>query len=473
MASWSLLANKEVRMATQIDQRAGAGAGSALDAFFGISSSGSSVSRELRAGVTTFLAMAYIIVVNPGILSTAIDFEGSFPQLLTVTVFAAAIGTTVMALWARLPFALAPGMGLNAYFTFSVVLGQGFEWQTALGAVFLSGILFMIISATGLREWIINGIPRSLKFAITAGIGAFLAIIGFVNSGLSVNSDATLITVGDWASSSSMWLVAAGLIITGVLVARKIPGAVLIGIVGTTVLAMITRAEVFVQGDGSLGAFSGGDIVSTPVWPGDLIGALDIGSALGTGILTVVFTFLFVDFFDTAGTLIGLSEKSGYMDEDGNMTHPRAAFMADGIATTAGAFLGTSSTTTYIESAAGIEDGGRTGLTSLTVAILFLLSLFLWPLAAMVPAVATAPALIIIGAMMMTGVSKIDWNDYRIAIPAFLTIFGMPFLYSITEGITLGIISYTAISALTGKADKVHPVMYALTGLLVLRYIVS
>jgi AGZA family xanthine/uracil permease-like MFS transporter len=444
----------------------GAGSASSLDKYFKISDRGSTVSREIRAGVTTFLAMAYIVFVNPSILSNAITIDDATAQLVTVTALAAAFGTLVMGLWANLPYALAPGMGLNAYFTFSVVLGMGMEWQTALGAVFVSGVLFLIIALTGLRQWILDAIPLYLKRAITAGIGAFLAIIGFSGAGLIQASPATLVTRGDW-TSPGLWLAMFGLAITAVLLARRVKGAILIGILLTTLLAIFTGAEVY--GGSSFGGFDG--IVGF-TWPSGLIGALDIAGALGIGLLGVVFTFLFVDFFDTAGTLIGLADKSGLINEDGEIEAPRAAFSADGAATVVGAFLGTSSTTSYIESAAGIEDGARTGLASVTTGILFLFAMFLSPLATAIPGAATAPALIIIGAMMMSGAAQIDWSDYRITVPAFLAIVGMPFTYSITDGISLGIIAHTVISAATGKAKDVHPVMYVLTILLVWRFFV-
>lgn len=438
-----------------------------LDRYFKISQRGSTVATEVRAGLTTFLAMAYIIFVNPAILSNAIDFDGAFPQLLTVTCMAAAFGTLIMALWANLPYALAPGMGLNAYFTYTVVLTLGYEWQTALGAVFLSGVMFLIVSLTGLRTFILDSIPLYLKHAITAGIGAFLAIIGFQGAGFIGDSPATLVTRGDW-TDPILWLAGGGLLLTAALVAKRVPGALIIGIGAMTVVAILTGAEVY-QG-AEFPGFTDGIFGFT--WPSDLIGALDIGAALKTGVLSVVFTFLFVDFFDTAGTLIGLSDKSGMLSEDGKMEAPMAAFTADGAATTAGALLGTSSTTTYIESAAGIEEGGRTGLTSLVTGVLFLLAIGLSPLATVIPAVATAPVLIVIGAMMMTGAAKVDWNDYRTSIPAFLAIVGMPFTYSITDGISLGIIAHTVIHAATGKHREVHPAMYVLSVLLVWRFFV-
>jgi len=445
---------------------------SGLDRYFKITERGSDVGTEVRAGITTFLTMAYIIFVNPSILSSAIDVEGAFPQLLTVTCLAAAFGTMVMSLWANLPFALAPGLGLNAYFAFTVVGTLGYSWETALGAVFLSGILFLIISVTGLRQWILEAIPLYLKHAITAGIGAFLAIIGFANAGLIMASDATFVTRGDW-TSVGLWLAVLGIVAAAALLARRIKGALVIAIAIVTVLAIVFRAPVYVGPDDTMVAFGGfTDGILGFTWPSDLLGALDIGGALAGGVLSVVFTFLFVDFFDTAGTLIGLTDKAGMMDEEGNIDAPMPAFAADGLATSVGALLGTSSTTTYIESASGVEEGGRTGLTSFVVGILFLVAMVFAPLASVIPAVATAPVLIVIGAMMMTAATKVDWADYTQSVPAFLAIVGMPFTYSITDGISLGIIAHTLIMAASGRLREIRPVMAILAVLLVWRFFV-
>lgn len=443
---------------------------SGLDRYFHITERGSTVSTEVRAGITTFLAMAYIIFVNPAILSNAIFLEAPgdlFPQILTVTVLAAAFGTLLMALWAKLPFALAPGMGLNAYFTFTVVLTLGIAWETALGAVFLSGILFAIIALTGLREWVLNSIPLHLKHAITAGIGAFLAIIGFVGAGFLQDSPATFVTRGDF-SGPLPWVALGGLVITGALLAKKIKGAILIGILAVTIFVIVLGLDAYNYGGEAMESFSGfsGGIFGFTS-PADLIGAMDIGAAMALGVVTVIFTFLFVDFFDTAGTLIGLTEKAGMLDEEGHIKAPRAAFASDGTATAVGAFLGTSSTTTYIESAAGVEEGGKTGLTGVVVAGLFLLGMFISPVAQAIPTVATSAALIIIGAMMMTGATKVDWSDYRKSIPAFLAIVGMPFTYSITFGISLALVAHTVLMAISGKIKEIHPVLWVLTILIV------
>ena len=443
------------------------GGSSGLDRYFEITERGSTVGTEIRAGITTFLAMAYIIFVNPAILSNAIDFDGAYPQLLTVTALSAAFGTLLMALWAKLPFALAPGMGLNAYFTFTVVLGMGIPWETAIGAVFISGLLFMAIALTGARQWILNSIPLHLKHAITAGIGAFLAIIGFVGAGWIAANPVTFVQVGDFTSWLP-WLAVGGVVVTGALIVKKVKGAILIGILATTVIAIIFDLDAYNYGGDGLVAFAGfTDGIVGFTSPTDLFLAMDLGAAFALGLVSVVFTFLFVDFFDTAGTLIGLTDKAGMLDEKGHIQAPRAAFAADGAATAVGAALGTSSTTTYIESAAGVEEGGKTGLTALTVSILFLVAMFLSPLAQAIPTVATSAALIIIGAMMMTGAAKVDWTDYRKSIPAFLAILGMPFTYSITFGISLAIVAHTLLTAASGKIKEIHPMMWILTVLII------
>ncbi|HEX7023053.1 MAG TPA: NCS2 family permease [Trueperaceae bacterium] len=442
--------------------------GGPLDRYFGVSREGSSIPVEIRAGITTFLTMAYILFVNPQILGTAITIDGVnvISQLLTTTALAAAIGTLLMGVLARYPFALAPGMGLNAYFTYSVVLGLGIDWRTALGAVFLSGIVFLALSFVGTRELIINAIPANIKLATAAGIGLFLAIIGSINAGIVVDNPATLVGLGDLRGPGVL-LSIFGLVIIGTLLALRVRGAILIGIVLTSILAIVTRAPVY---GGEAFAGFGGPIVRAPVWPTDIFLQMDIGGALGLGILGVVFIFFFVDMFDTAGTLLGISEKAGFVDDQGRLPRATQAFSADAIATIAGATLGTSTVTSYVESAAGIEDGGRTGLTAVVVGVLFLLSIFFWPLAAAVPGVATAPALIIVGAMMMSNVSRVDWDDYSNAIPAFLTVIGMPLTYSIANGISFGIISYVLIKLLSGRTKEIHWLMVVLAALLVARY---
>ena len=439
-----------------------------LDRFFQLSERKSSVGKEFRAGTTTFLTMSYILFVNPQILGQAIQLDGVnlVPQLVAATALAAAFGSLCMGLLSNGPFALAPGMGLNAYFAFSVVLGQGVPWQSALGAVFISGILFLIISIVGAREAILKAIPLELKYATTAGIGCFLAMIGMVNGGLVVDHPVTLVTLGP-TTSPGILLALSGLVLTLVLLVRQVKGAILWGILATSAAAIFLNLPVF---NGAV--FSGfqDGLLRAPAWPEDLFFAMDLKGAMGMGILTVVFTFLFVDFFDSAGTLIALSEKAGMMNEDGELGQARAAFSADATATVVGAVLGTSSTTAYVESASGIEDGGKTGLTAVTVAILFLGCLFLWPLVGAVPSAATAPALVIIGAMMMFTVTKIGWDDYKQSVPALVTILGMPATYSITNGIGLGLITYCLVHLLSGHYRKIHWLMVVLTVLLILRF---
>lgn len=444
----------------------------AIDRYFQITAAGSTIGREARAGLTTFLTMAYILFVNPSILSKAIQLgEGvnTFGQLLCATAIAAAVGTLGMGLFARYPFATAPGMGLNAYFTFTVVLSQGVPWKTALGCVFFSGVLAVGVAAFGLRESTIRAFPLAIKRATASGIGLFLAIIGCDNAGIVVSNPATIVSLGSLSSAGPL-LALGGLLITAILLALKVRGAILIGILVTTGLAMATGAPVYLGQP--FGGFTNG-IIAIPAWPTDLAFALDFKGALSAGLLTTILSMFFVDFFDTAGTLVGLAEKAGFTDGKGNLPRGSKAFIADGMATTMGALAGTSSTTTYIESMAGIEDGGRTGLTSVTVAALFLLSVCLWPLASVIPAVATAPALIVVGAMMMSSVATIDWDDYRQAVPAFLTMAAMPLTYSISNGIAFGIISYTIINALSGRLKDVHWLMYPTSALLIAHYAIG
>lgn len=451
-------------------------AGSGLDRYFGLSASGSTVSREVRAGFTTFLTMSYILFVNPQVLSTAINVPNAFVQLLMTTAIAAAFGCLVMGLIARYPFAQAPGMGLNAFFAFTVVQGLGVPWQTALGAVFISGVLFVLLSVLGARQAIVQAIPTSLKFAITGGIGAFLAFLGLRSAGLVVSNEATLLGLGS-LRAPTVWLALVGLLVTAVLMARRVTGAILWGILTTTLIAIVTGAAVYAGGEnGALRAFPGFDgaflgIFGTPVWPGSLVGQLDLAGALGLGLLSVVFTFFFVDFFDATGTLTGLSQRAGFLDAQGNMPRARRLFAMDGLAAMFGAFMGTSTTTAYVESASGIGEGGRTGLTAVTVGVLFLLSMFLWPLAAAIPGAATAPALILVGALMMEGVRHVDWDDISEGLPAFLTVIAMPLTFSIANGVSLGVISLCAIKLFSGRARQVSPILYVVALLLLARYV--
>jgi AGZA family xanthine/uracil permease-like MFS transporter len=444
---------------------------SLVDDYFGISSSLSTWQREVRAGLTTFLTMSYILLVNPAILGVAIKTPNAAAELLFATAAASAFGCLAMGLIARYPFATAPGMGLNAYFAYTVVLTLHIPWQIALGAVFVEGLIFMALSWGGIRTALLDGIPRNIKHATTAGIGLFLSLIGLKNAGLVASHPVTYVTLGHLAAPSS-WLCLLGLAVTSVLLVRRVPGAILVGIAGTTGLALVAHLAVFPAVDGTMQPFPGlnGPPLQSPVWPVHLLGALDIRGALGRGALLVVFTFLFVEVFDTAGTLIGLAEKAGYVDAEGRLPRSNQAFFADALATTLGAFLGTSTTTAYIESAAGIEEGGRTGLTAVVVGLLFAVSVFAWPLAAAVPPAATAPALILVGAMMTTHLGLIEWHKMDEAIASFLTMIAMPFTYSIANGIGFGLLTFVVLKALGGKARELHPVTWLLGVLLVLRY---
>lgn len=440
---------------------------SPIDRLFGLSAAGTTPSVELRAGLTTFVTMAYILVVNPSILGEAIEIEGVslFGELLCATALAAAVGSLLMGLLARYPFALAPGMGLNAYFAYSVVLGRGIEWPVALGAVLVSGLCFVVLSVAGVREAVLRGIPAPLRVAIAAGIGAFLMHLGLQAAGLVIDHPATLVTLGPM-DTASVGLALGGLVLMGGLQARGVRAAILIGVVAVTLVAVLSGAPVY-RGEPFAGVPGGW--IQAPAWPVHLAGALDISGAIGLGLLDIVFVFLFVDFFDTAGTLTGLGMKVGAIDDEGRLPRARRAFTADAIATSVGALLGTSTTTAYIESAAGVEAGGRTGLTAVVVAGLFLLAIPLWPLAAAVPACATAPALILVGASMMGGLRRVEWDQVIVALPVALTVLAMPLSYSIADGLALGVVSWTALHALAGR--RVSGLMLGLSVVLIARYI--
>lgn len=443
-----------------------------IDRYFGIAAAGSTIPRELRAGLTTFLTMSYVLLVNPQVLGNAIVIPDGFAKLLVVTAVAAAIGSLLMGLVARYPFAQAPGMGLNAYFAFTVVLGQKIAWQTALGAVAISGTIFVVLAVIGARQAVVRAIPNHLKYSVTAGIGMFLAFLGLKNSGAVIANPDTFVTLGSMTSAPVL-IAVFGLFVTAVLLVRRIPGAILIGIVVSTFAAIVARAPVYFGPKGALVPFGGftNGLIQLPIFPSGLIGALDLKAALGLGILSVVFTFFFVDFFDATGTLVALANKAGLLDADGNMPRARRTFAMDGLAAVCGAFLGTSTVTAYIESAAGIEEGGKTGLVSTTVALLFILSMIFWPLAAAIPACATAPALIVVGALMLDGLKTIEWGDYAILISAFLTVVTMPLTFSIANGVSFGVISYAVICLCTGRGKEVDPLLYGIAVLLIARYI--
>lgn len=440
-----------------------------VDRFFGIRQSGSSFALETRAGLTTFVTMAYILFVNPSILSQAISIPSPnlTAQLLTTTALAAAIGTWLMAFIARYPFALAPGMGTNAYFAFSVVLGMHVPWQTALGAVFISGILFILLSLFRIREMVVRIFPESLRHATTAGIGFFLALLGLENAGLIVKHETTLVSMGNITTPNCI-VSLFGLLLTTILLVRKVRGAIFIGIAATTLFAILGKFPIF---DGQVFRGLPTSFIQAPQWPKDLLFAMDLRGSLELGILGIVFVFLFVDFFDTAGTLIALSQSTNFDKTGQGLKRTTQAFLADAIATTIGAALGTSTTTCFMESAAGVEDGGKTGFTAFVVGVLFFLSIFFWPMLALVPKVSTAPALILIGFMMVACVRLIPWDDWQSAIPAFLTLFLIPMSFSIANGISFGILSYVLIRLFTGKIRETPFLLYLIAVLLILRFV--
>lgn len=416
---------------------------SALSRYFGLAEHNTTVRREVLAGCTTFLTMAYIIFVNPSILAEAGMDHGA---VFVATCIASAIATAIMALYANYPLALAPGMGLNAYFAYGVVLGLGYTWQVALGAVFLSGVIFLILSVLPIREYIINSIPRSQKMAISAGIGLFLGIIALKNAGLVIDHPATLVTLGDLTSAGTL-LACIGFIVMVVLEQRRVPGAIIITIL------LVTAVGV------AFGVSPRGGIVSLPPSLAPTFLQLDIAGALEIGFLTIVFAFLFVDLFDNAGTLVGVAHRAGLLDKDGRLPRVGRVLIADSCAPMIGAVLGTSTVTSYVESAAGVKVGGRTGLTALVVAILFLGALFFAPLAGTVPAYATAPALFYVACLMARGLTEIDWEDATEYAPAVVTAITMPLTFSIANGIALGFITYAAIKLLSGRHRDVSITM--------------
>lgn len=451
-----------------------------LEKTFHLKENKTNIKTEVLAGITTFMTMAYILAVNPSILSASGMDSGA---VFTATAIASAIATILMALFSNYPFALAPGMGLNAYFAYTVVLNMGYSWQTALAAVFLEGLIFILLSLTNVREAIFNCIPKSLKYGVTCGIGLFITFIGLQNSKLVVEG-ATLVTIypikesikDGTILSTGMGAILAflGILLTIMLVVKAVPGAILIGILGTWGLGMICEAIGIYVPDPTLGMysvfpdFSAG--FSVPSIAPTLF-KMDFSGLFTMNFVTIMLSFLFVDLFDTLGTLIGVASKANMLDKDGKLPKIKGALLADSLGTTAGALLGTSTTTTFVESSSGVMLGGRTGLTAVTTAILFLLSLFLSPIFLAIPAFATAPALVVVGLMMISSVTSINFNDMSESAPAFLAMIAMPFMYSISEGIALGVISYVFINAVTGKLSKIHPLMYFLAFAFILKYI--
>lgn len=430
----------------------------AIRNFFHLKENKTTIATEVMAGFTTFMAMAYIIFVNPSFLSqTGMDFTA----VMIGTCIAAAVGTLLTGFMANVPFAQAPGMGLNAFFTFTVCFGMGYSWQQALAIVLLSGILFLLVAISPLRSKIISSIPASLKSAISVGIGLFIALIGFFNAGI-ITANNNLLSLN--LAGAPQLLALGGLLLTAIFMMLKLKGAILFGIIVTTIVALIIGVAKLPT-DVALH-----NISLAPIFFKFDFNLLSLGLI---PLITTILSFTLVDMFDTVGTLIGTAENAGMLDKDGNLPRGDRALIADAIATCAGACLGTSTVTTYVESATGIEQGGRTGLTSVIVGILFLLAILLAPIAGIVPAAATAPALIIVGILMMGSVSKIDWKNLEVAIPAFLTVVVMPFAYSISDGIGFGFISYTLIKLIRGKTHEVHWLMWILSSLFVLKYLVA
>ncbi len=425
-----------------------------LQRLFGLDRSKTNVKTEIIAGLTTFLTMAYILAVNPNILSITGMDKGA---LFTATVLAAFIPTILMGVYAKLPFALAPGMGLNAFFAYTVCLAMGCTWQFALTAVLLEGFVFILLTVTNLREKIVYALPRALRESISVGIGLFIAFIGLQNAGIVEDSQATLVTLGDLSSPSTI-LAMIGFVITSVLLILKVKGALLIGIIATALVGI------------PMGVTQFNGIVSTPPSIEPIFCKFEWSSIFSMKMLLVVFTMLFIDLFDTIGTLVGVSMKANMVDEKGYPLRMRQAFMCDAIGTTTGAILGTSTVSTYVESAAGVSEGGRSGLTATVTAICFLLCLFFAPFFLALPSVATAPILILVGLMMMSGVTKIDFSNYLEAIPAFICIIMMPLAYSISDGIIFGVLSYVAVHIFSGKFRQVAVGTYILAALFLLKF---
>ncbi|ENM3787976.1 NCS2 family permease [Vibrio cholerae] len=428
-----------------------------LEKLFKLSEYGTNMRTEILAGVTTFLTMAYIIFVNPAILSDAGMDRGA---VFVATCLAAAIGCFIMGFIANYPIAQAPGMGLNAFFTYGVVLGMGHTWQVALAAVFCSGVLFILLSLFKIREWIINSIPHSLRTGISAGIGLFLAFIALKNAGIVVDNPATLVSLGAITSLNAV-LAAVGFFLTIGLVYRGVKGAVMIAILAVTALGLV------------FGDVQWGGIMSTPPSIAPTFMQLDFSAVFEIGMISVVFAFLFVDLFDTAGTLVGVATKAGLIEKDGKIPRLNRALLADSTATSVGALLGTSNTTSYIESVSGVAVGGRTGLTAVVVGILFLLALFFSPLAGMIPAYATAGALFYVAILMMSGLVSIDWRDLTEAAPTVVTCLMMPLTFSIAEGISLGFIAYAAIKLFSGKGRSVSLSVWVMAAIFVIKYILA
>lgn len=429
-----------------------------LQKTFGLNPAKYSVRTEIIAGITTFLTMAYILAVNPSIFS-ALESQGMPTNaVFTATALAAIVGCLVMSIYAKKPFGLAPGMGLNAFFVYTVCLAMGHPWQMALTAIFLEGILFILLTVTNVRKLIVDAIPVTMKRAIGAGIGLYIAFIGLKSAGIIVNSEATSVALGSF-SEPAVILSIIGFLITSVLVILNVKGGMLLGIIATTLIGI------------PMGVTNFNGVMSTPPSIAPIFCQFEWSQILSWDMVAIVFTFLFIDMFDTIGTVVGVSVKSGMVDKDGNVDGINKVLMADAVATVAGAVFGTSTTTTYIESASGVSEGGRTGLTSFTIAVCFAIALMFSPLFLAIPGAATGPVLFIVGVMMASPVRDIEWSDYSEAIPAFVTMLLMPLAYSISDGIMLGMITYTLLNALAGKLKKVSVMMWILAVLFILRYV--
>lgn len=454
-----------------------------LERVFRLKEAHTTVRTEIIAGLTTFMTMAYILIVNPMVLSTTGMDRGA---LLTVTAIASIVGTLCMAAFANYPFALAPGMGLNAYFAYTVVQQMGYSWHTALTAVFVEGIIFILLTLTSIREAIFNAIPLTLKQAITVGIGLFIAFLGLQNSRIIVANPATKVSLYSFSQALAngtfhsvgitVLLSLLGILFTSILIIKKVKGNILFGILGTWFVGMVCEATGLYVPDPSLGTFSvfpnfsGGLASFLPRDPSPLFMQLDFSHIFSLDFFAVIFAFLFVDLFDTLGTIIGVATKSKMLDENNKLPNIRGALLADAVATCAGAVLGTSTVTTVVESAVGVSEGGRTGLTGVIVALLFAVSLFLSPFFMAIPSFATAPALILVGFLMFSSITEISFQDFSETIPAYIAIIAMPFCYSISEGISFGIISYVVMNLLTGKRKKLNPLMGGLAVVFVLKY---
>lgn len=431
-----------------------------LEKLFKLKENKTSVKTEIIAGITTFMTMAYILVVNPDILGQS----GMNPSgVFVATTIAAGLATIIMALYANYPFALAPGMGLNAFFTYTVVMEYGFTWQEALFIILAEGLIFILLSFFKVRELIFDSIPLALKNAVSAGIGLFIALIGFSNAGIITNQGATILSLTKITEPGPL-LAIIGVLLTGFLIAKKVKGAILIGIIITTIIGIPLGVTVIPENF---------QIFRLPHDLSDVAFKMQVPqNLLSSKVLLAIFTFLFVDMFDTVGTLAGIASKSNMLNGEGKLPRVERALLSDAVGTTAGALLGTSTVTTFVESSAGVAEGGRTGLTALTTGILFLLATFLAPLFLLVPSQATAPALIIVGLFMISPIKDIEWDDFTVSVPAFLTMVMMPFAYSIAEGIVFGMISYTILKAVTGKFKDISPLMIVISILFVIRFFV-